>query len=140
MTVGLRPYDGGSRSDNVWKLGGPKNNPFELISFITEASGQLVGPSSLGTMSFTLVTHLSLELEERTAARPEAFALDQNYPNPFNGGTTIGYSIMRGGPVELILFDLAGHSVATDSPEAWNGIEDLSGWVRFGHNTPDRHY
>ena len=56
IVVDLRPYDGGTRSANVFALFGPQNNPPEPISLITTASGQLVGPDSLGTMTFTLLS------------------------------------------------------------------------------------
>ena len=44
---------------------------------------------------------------------PEGFKLDQKYPNPFNGRTTIRYSVVHDGLVELVLFDMAGQPVAT---------------------------
>jgi len=55
VVVDLHPYDGGTRSDNVWQLYGTQNNPPNPIRLITEAAGQLVGPASLGTMTFSLV-------------------------------------------------------------------------------------
>ena len=55
VVVDLFPYDGGTRSANVWNLHGPTNNPPEPISLITTESGQLVGPQSLGTMTFRRV-------------------------------------------------------------------------------------
>ena len=56
LTVDLFPYDGGTRSANVWQLSGPVNVPPQVISLITQQSGQLVGPATLGTMTFTLLT------------------------------------------------------------------------------------
>lgn len=55
IVVDLRPLDGGTRSANVFALGGPKNTPPEPISEITVASGQIVTPASLGTMRFVLL-------------------------------------------------------------------------------------
>ena len=55
IEVDLRPYDGGTRSANQWALFGPQNDPPEPISLITTESGQLVGPDSLGTMTFRRV-------------------------------------------------------------------------------------
>lgn len=52
VVVDLHPYDGGTREWNQWALGGPLTLPPEPISPITEESGQLVGPSSLGTFTF----------------------------------------------------------------------------------------
>ncbi len=53
VVVDLRPYDGGTRSDNVWALGGTLNTPPEPVHLITAGTGQLVGPGSLGTFTFT---------------------------------------------------------------------------------------
>lgn len=39
--------------------------------------------------------------------------LFQNYPNPFASETTIEYRVAEAGEVELKVFDLAGHEVAT---------------------------
>lgn len=50
-TLELYPYDGGTRSANVFLLGGDRNDPPEPISLITEESGQLVTPRSLGTIT-----------------------------------------------------------------------------------------
>ena len=52
VTGDLLPYDGGTRDANVWELFGPLTMPPEPFSRITAASGQLVGPDSLGTFRF----------------------------------------------------------------------------------------
>ncbi len=57
----LYPYDGGTRSANQWPLGGPRNDPAEAISVITEESGHLVGPAKMGTMTFTLIWKTAVE-------------------------------------------------------------------------------
>jgi len=49
---------------------------------------------------------------------PEKFSLSQNYPNPFNPTTKIRFSILLVGaqyiePVQLIIYDILGHEVAT---------------------------
>ncbi|MDZ4828856.1 MAG: spondin domain-containing protein [Phycisphaerae bacterium] len=56
VLVDLHPYDGGTRSANVFQLFGPLTIPPEPISLITEESSQLVTPESLGTYTFTLLT------------------------------------------------------------------------------------
>lgn len=48
--------------------------------------------------------------EEPYAGEP--YALQQNYPNPFNPSTTVNYSLARGGPVDLSLYNLLGERVA----------------------------
>ena len=55
VAVDLRPYDNGTRSANQWALFGPRTVPPDPITRITEESGQLVGPGSLGTFVFTLL-------------------------------------------------------------------------------------
>jgi hypothetical protein len=45
---------------------------------------------------------------------PPAPALSlQNYPNPFSGQTTVTFTALRGGTVELSIFDVAGRRVFT---------------------------
>ena len=55
VIVDLFPYDGGTRSANLFELGGPQNSSPQPISPITAASGQLVGPQQMGTFTFTLL-------------------------------------------------------------------------------------
>ena len=50
--VDLRPYDGGTRDNNVFELFGPLTTPPDPITLITEASGQIIGPDSLGSFTF----------------------------------------------------------------------------------------
>lgn len=40
-----------------------------------------------------------------------AFSLAPGMPNPFHGRTTIGFTLPEGGPVELVVFDIAGRSI-----------------------------
>ena len=116
LTVDLHPYDGGTRSANVWELWGPENDPPEPISLITEESGQLVGPTSLGTMTFTLLSvpeGPTAVVESHSDGEPADFELEQNYPNPFNSGTAIRFALPAGVDVELAVHDLLGQHVAT---------------------------
>ncbi|MFK7959833.1 MAG: spondin domain-containing protein [Phycisphaerales bacterium] len=55
LVVDLHPYDGGTRDANVFQLFGPETTPPDPITLITEASGQIIGPASLGTLRFELV-------------------------------------------------------------------------------------
>ncbi|MEW6753111.1 MAG: FG-GAP-like repeat-containing protein [Candidatus Latescibacterota bacterium] len=51
--------------------------------------------------------------EARTAAVPQALALQPNYPNPFNSGTTLRFDLPQAAAVELAVYNLAGQKVAT---------------------------
>ena len=56
VVVLLTPYDGGTRTEqDRFALGGPRNDPPEPISLITDGSGQIVGPQPIGSLTFTLL-------------------------------------------------------------------------------------
>ncbi len=55
VVVDLTPYDAGTRSPNRFALFGSETSPPDLIQPITEESGQLIGPGSLGELRFTLL-------------------------------------------------------------------------------------
>ncbi len=41
------------------------------------------------------------------------YTLDQNYPNPFNPTTTITFALSHAGKTEMVVYDVAGRTVAT---------------------------
>ncbi len=63
IVVDLRPYDGGTRDANTFNLFGPLTNPQEPVSLITAASGQIITPASLGTMTFQLIAPLAADFD-----------------------------------------------------------------------------
>jgi hypothetical protein len=63
---------------------------------------------------------------------PSKFVLAQNYPNPFNGGTAFNYDLPRSTRVRLVVYNVAGETIATlvDKEEqpgsytvAWDGLD-----------------
>jgi len=63
------------------------------------------------------------------------------FPNPFNPSTSISYSMAHGGPVQLVIYDLAGRRVRTLVQETrpsgehtarWNGQDDSGQIVASG--------
>ena len=56
IVIDLRPYDGGTRDQNLFQLFGPLTTPPEPVSLITTASGQLIGPGSLGSFHFERIS------------------------------------------------------------------------------------
>lgn len=56
VTVALMPFDAGTRASNRFELFGPRSDPPEPISEVTEQSAQLIGPQHIGTYVFELVT------------------------------------------------------------------------------------
>jgi len=62
-----------------------------------------------------------IRVEAITSVAPDeesGFALAQNYPNPFNPSTEIRFSVSRGAPASLRVYDLLGRHVATLFDEA----------------------
>jgi flagellar hook assembly protein FlgD len=51
--------------------------------------------------------------EESCNNQSQRLCLKQNCPNPFNSSTSIRYSVIRAGYVELKIYDLAGQLVKT---------------------------
>jgi len=60
-----------------------------------------------------LLGKLESAVDAETQAAPTEFVLHQNYPNPFNPTTTISYAVNTPGKIELIVYNLLGHEVAT---------------------------
>ena len=72
---------------------------------------------------------------------PEVFVLRQNYPNPFNPVTAIKFDLAEASDVNLVIYDLLGHEVATlvnDRLNAgyhnvvWNGTDSFGKPVSTG--------
>ncbi len=67
------------------------------------------------------------------------FRLDQNYPNPFNPSTTIRFSLIRRGPVNLSIFDVLGREVVKLTDKVTNaGSHEIiwDGKNRHGNQVP----
>ncbi len=63
--------------------------------------------------AFTLTVNCSNEVLVDAQEQPVAFSLGQAVPNPFNPSTTISYSVAETAMASLMVYDLAGHAVAT---------------------------
>ena len=72
---------------------------------------------------------------------PLAFRLRQNYPNPFNPVTTIEFTVARGCPVDLTIYDVVGRRIRrmvheTRAPgryrEIWDGTNDRGALAASG--------
>lgn len=75
------------------------------------------------------------------APQPVAFTLHQNHPNPFNPSTEIRFGVPRGGPVRLVVYDVAGRRVRTlvegvlaagEHRAVWRGRDDAGSPVASG--------
>lgn len=82
------------------------------LAGVVTGSGALRVPqlSNIATVTLTVDPLTNTGIED---GLPAVFALDQSHPNPFAASTTIGYSIARSGPVQLLVYDLLGREVAS---------------------------
>jgi len=88
---------------------------------------------SSGVVVFSEGGAVAVNDEQRTPSQPSTFKLDKNYPNPFNPTTTISYSLLEAGSVELLIYDLRGRIVKSLQTgyqsvgsyyTQWNGLND----------------
>ncbi len=68
---------------------------------------------STGKYSHGYAIPLFVECEYLDMEIPTQITLEQNYPNPFNPATTIDFSLVEPGPVNLTVYDMAGNRIAT---------------------------
>ena len=59
------------------------------------------------------IANATTAIEEKPSAVPAKFELAQNFPNPFNPTTQIQYTLAKNTKVEIAVYDLLGHKVAT---------------------------
>ena len=80
------------------------------VMFINPSTGWAVGNAG-AILKWTDPPVVSVKNE--IGPVPTEYALSQNYPNPFNPTTTIEYSVVKAGVVELKVYDMLGREVAT---------------------------
>jgi len=87
---------------------------------LREVEVLILQETSLGEYWTQLTRHVAVKgdpftavLEDFSAGRPDAFALQQNFPNPFNSGTVIRFALPSDQQVELAVYNLTGQQVAT---------------------------
>jgi len=81
----------------------------KAVSFCNEKYGWATG--KLGTV--IKIDNSNPDRLEKTKQAQIPFELYQNYPNPFNPRTVIRYSLTVDGYIELSIYNLLGHKVAT---------------------------
>tara|TARA_R110002096_G_scaffold303080_11_gene498111 strand:+ start:16163 stop:18361 length:2199 start_codon:yes stop_codon:yes gene_type:complete len=95
--------DGDVFDINNWTFSGI--DAFEGFSSNSAASK----PMPIGTYNPGVIN----SNEEDVRETPSTIVLNQNYPNPFNPQTTISYSIVNAGVVNLKVFNILGHEIST---------------------------
>ena len=74
----------------------------------------LTAPDSLQDIPFVIYGRGSVTIVDPIGSSvPQVVTLNQNYPNPFNPNSTISYQIPAVSYVELKVYDVLGHEVAT---------------------------
>jgi len=91
---------------------------------ITATATDVVGNTSIFSVPYTINT----SVDDR-GHLPVQFKLNQNYPNPFNSSTTIEFSLVEKGNVEISIFNNKGDFVETLLKE-----EMLSGYYSVNWN------
>jgi hypothetical protein len=128
-------------------ISNPASTTADDWSALTSAGPFDLAPGDSLRVSFALAYGTSLTELQTAADRasevltmtpvvgnpPEPWVvLEQNRPNPFNPRTTIQFSLMRKGHVELAIFDLSGRKVTTlvtqdlgsgDYTVTWDGTD-----------------
>lgn len=66
-----------------------------------------------GGEAYTLTVDCTAVEQVAIDGEPTGFTLQQAVPNPFNPATTLAYHLNETGPVQLKVYDLLGHEVAT---------------------------
>jgi len=80
---------------------------FEIIDINGDSEGLMQ------MAEWELLGKLQTSVADRKPALPTKMSLQQNSPNPFNPATIISYAVNTTGNVELNIYDLLGHKVAT---------------------------
>lgn len=99
-------------------------NPFVLPSLKNGTHKVFLNSNTYIDLPFksTLGVNLAdlFEGENNKSGKQEELSVEQNYPNPFNPSTTINYTIVSAGKVELKVYDILGREVVT----LVNGFQD----------------
>lgn len=93
----------------TWQLDTVGMGGLQIVSMVYDSSvNYLVGTYGGGVYRSQIVT----DIGGGDDFRIRQFALSVNYPNPFNPTTTIEYSVLKAGHVEIVVCDLLGRVVA----------------------------
>jgi hypothetical protein len=135
ITYELYPYDAGILSDNSVLIGDccdrePLSVPQENIHLITVASGETIGPNSLGQLVFTAITStLSTETNEMSEV------LMQVYPNPVSGNFHIQTELLD---FKISMFDLKGSLLYTGLNQSLIDVSQFSNGIYLLEITDDK--
>ena len=89
------------------EIDGWTSNFLTSVQFTSSTNGYILGNNKT-LFKYGLLT----EVEQQSTA-PTEFKLEQNYPNPFNPSTSIQYTIGSLQFVQLKVYDVLGHEIAT---------------------------
>lgn len=127
---------------DTWSAGGGQNieiadNTDTTLIRIWESTGVDVTGLTVGTTwlfmgvggvysdAFQMLVAYDDDIQDATAikddyVRPATFELKPAYPNPFNPTTTLSWTLVHAGQVELAVFDITGRKVQT-LEKGWRG-------------------
>lgn len=87
-----------------------------ILNYDTRYFWRLTATNSKGTSDWSVVFRFrvrTIGINNISTEIPEKFSLMPNYPNPFNASTRIRFTIPRGSPVNLKVYDVSGKEIET---------------------------
>jgi len=82
----------------------------EFIAFIQDPNTHEVKNSKIIDLRDPIISSIS---DKNKFKNPQSFSLSQNYPNPFNPTTTINFTVVNTGNVEISLYNALGEKIKT---------------------------
>jgi hypothetical protein len=117
---------GSSANDpEVWRPGDAYNGALDDVRFYS----RVLTPEEISA-----IYQGATAIDEDAPAVPMKFELAQNFPNPFNPTTQIEYTLNNNTNVQITVYDLLGHEIATLVNEKKNAGSHSVVWDASGQS------
>ncbi len=88
------------------------------VTFLNPDTGMVCGNN--GQILYTFSGGEPIGITSISGNVPKNFELYQNYPNPFNPATTIKFDLQKKSNIKLLIYDVTGRTVQTESKDNLN--------------------